>query len=124
MDSAPHVSRDYTLAAVERDGRVLRHASAELRADKEVVLAAVQKNGLALEHASRRLRADREVVLTAVEQNDRALKFAPLRIRKLREEWPRVRLIFLGHRNADCRLSWLPAELVGGPLLAALAHAL
>ena len=102
----------------------LEYASAELRADREVVRSAAQKDGRALQYASAELRADREVVLAAVAQNGEALRLAPLRIRNLREKWHCVRLLFLGHRSADCRLSWLPAELVGGPLLAALAHAL
>ena len=39
------------LAAVAQDGSALRHASAELKADREVVQAAVAQNGWALEHA-------------------------------------------------------------------------
>ena len=116
--------KEVVLAAVQQDGLALQFASEDLRADREVVLAAVQQHGLALQYASAELRADREVVLAAVQQNGEALRLAPLRIRKLREKWHCVRLLFLGHRSADCRLSWLPAELVGGPLLAALAHAL
>ena len=44
-------------------------ASEELRADRVVVLAAVQQDGRALKHASPEVRADREVVLAAVEQD-------------------------------------------------------
>ena len=51
-----------------QDGLTLRHAPAELQADREVVLAAVAQNGEALYHASAELRADREVVLAAVVQ--------------------------------------------------------
>jgi hypothetical protein len=65
-------------AAVDCAGsaRVLRHASAELRADRDVVLAAVRRCGDALRHASDRLRADREVVTAAVTQWGGALLHA------------------------------------------------
>ena len=36
----------------------LKHASVELRADREVVVAAVKQDGDALEYASEELRAD------------------------------------------------------------------
>ena len=66
------------------------------------------------------LRGDREVVLAAVENFDGAIEWAPPLVRKLRGEWPRVRLLFVGHADGRSPLSWLPAELVGGPLMAAL----
>ena len=50
--------REMVLAAVQRGGRALRYASAELRADREVVLAAVQQYADALEYASAELQAD------------------------------------------------------------------
>ena len=68
--------KETALAAVAQDGRALRFASAELRADKEVVLVAVAQNGRALQVASAGLRGDKEVVLVAVAQNGRALEYA------------------------------------------------
>jgi hypothetical protein len=53
---------------------ILKQASAELRADREVVLAAVAQRGRALEHADASLRVDREVVLAAVAQDGHALE--------------------------------------------------
>ena len=46
-----------TMVAVQQGGGTLKHASPELRADREVVLAAVDQNGDALRHASPELRA-------------------------------------------------------------------
>ena len=57
--------RKSALVAVQADGMALKHASPELKADREVVLAAVRKDGAALAYASPELRADREVVLVA-----------------------------------------------------------
>ena len=65
--------RDLVLAAVQQNGWVLRHASEEPKADREVALAAVEQAGEALEYASEELRTDREVVLAAVRhENSRA----------------------------------------------------
>jgi hypothetical protein len=52
------------LAAMARGdfSLILRHASAELRADKEVVLAAVAQKGDALQYASAELKVDKEVL--------------------------------------------------------------
>ena len=77
--------RGCMLAAVKQNGWVLRHASAELRADRELVLAAVGQQGAVLEFASPELRADRDVVLAAVGQNGRALEFASPELRADRE---------------------------------------
>ena len=56
---------DRSIARISRtaaqNGRALQHASAELKADKEVVLAAVAQYGGALQHASAELRANKEV---------------------------------------------------------------
>ena len=49
-----------------QNGWALRHASEDLRADKEVVLAAVAEDGYALQHAAAEMQADTEVVLAAV----------------------------------------------------------
>ena len=59
-----------------QDGEALKHASAELKADREVVLAAVAQYGNAVRCASAELKADREVVLAAARQNSDALRYA------------------------------------------------
>ena len=59
--------REVVLAAVQRDWRALKYASAELRADREVVLAAVRHDGFAFPYASAELKADRDFVLAAVQ---------------------------------------------------------
>jgi len=63
--------RGEVLAEVVKDGQALRHATDELKADREFILAAVA-HGFALQHVSAELKADREVVLAAVAQNDHA----------------------------------------------------
>ena len=68
--------KEVVLAAVKNSGAQLKYASPELRADKEVVLAAVNNTGYALQFASPELRADKEVVLAAVENKDFAIQFA------------------------------------------------
>ena len=50
-----------------KNGWVLKFASAELRADREIVLAAVKQDGWALAYASAELQADRELILTAMD---------------------------------------------------------
>ena len=69
------------LAAVAENGHALKHASAELRGDKEVVLAAIAKNGDVLDYASAELRADKEVVLAAVAQHGYLLDCASAELR-------------------------------------------
>ena len=64
--------RGEVLAEVVKDGQALRHATDELKADREFILAAVA-HGFALEHVSAELKADREVVLAAVGQYGPAL---------------------------------------------------
>ena len=64
------------MAVAYNDHYTLRHASAKLRADREVVLAAVAEDGLNLEHASAELQADRQVVQVAVQKTAGAIKFA------------------------------------------------
>ena len=80
-----HAHRCEALVAVKADGMVLKYASEELKADREVVLTAARQNGEVLKHASEELRADREVVLAAVRQNGRALKHASPEVRADRE---------------------------------------
>ena len=48
-------------------GNVLKHASEELRDDKEVVLAAVKQDGNAFEYTSEELKKDKEIFDTAKE---------------------------------------------------------
>ena len=64
------VDRDVVLAAVQRYGWYLKHASAEMQADREVVLAAVTKDGYVLQYASAELQADQEVVLAAMQSKE------------------------------------------------------
>ena len=49
---------------------LLRHASARLKADREVVLEAVKHSGCGLEYASEELRDDKEIALLAVAHED------------------------------------------------------
>ena len=68
------------------------HASAELRADREIVFAAINETsdvaerhpnyGSMLEHVSEELKADREIVRAAVRQDFRALQHASADLRK------------------------------------------
>ena len=55
--------RAQVLAEVLRCGSALKHASDELKNEREIVLAAVQHNGRALQFASDGLKNDREIVL-------------------------------------------------------------
>ena len=60
--------REVVMVAVKQCGWLLRYASEELRADREVVLAAASADdcgGEALQYASDDLRSDRDVVLAA-----------------------------------------------------------
>ena len=67
--------RGEVLAEVVKDGQALRHATDELKADREFILVAVA-HGFALQHVSAELKADREVVLVAVGQYGTALSAA------------------------------------------------
>ena len=64
------------LEAVRSDGLLLKFASENLKADKEVVLEAVKSDGRAFEYASENLKADKEVVLEAVKFDGRAFEYA------------------------------------------------
>lgn len=78
----------FVLAAVQRDGALLKCVSEALRAEREVVLAAVRSSGASLRYASEALRGDRGVVLAAVATNDpfgQALGFASPALRADRE---------------------------------------
>ena len=61
------------MIAVTQGGDALKHASEELKNDREVILAAVTQYGYALEWASDELKHDEEVVLAAVAQDGGAL---------------------------------------------------
>lgn len=71
---------DVMMEAVKKNGRNLRFASVELKANHEIVLEAV-KNGMALDFASENLRANREIVLEAVKNSDYAIQYASLNLR-------------------------------------------
>ena len=77
--------RRLILSAVAINGRLLQHASAELRADRDVVLAAVACRGAALQYASPELQADRDVVLAAMANDGWALRYASAELRADRE---------------------------------------
>ena len=49
----------------------LKHASQQVRGDREVVRAAVEQDGWALKYASQQLRGDREMVVAALKQHAR-----------------------------------------------------
>ena len=55
------------LAAVKSDGRALRHAPEELRADREVALAAVNSSWKAMKFVAPELQTNREIVQAAAE---------------------------------------------------------
>ena len=74
--------KSVVLAAVERNGTVLKLAPAKFKQDKDVVLAAVTHNGLALQHAAETLRNSKDVVLAAVRQTKWALESASDELQK------------------------------------------
>ena len=74
------------LAACQRDGFALEHASAALRADPQIVLAAVPtSHGRALRFASDALLADRQFALDAVKLDGSALQFFSEELREDKE---------------------------------------
>jgi len=85
-ENGNYPEREILLAAARQNGKaILRSASDEVRADREIVLAAVRQSCWALEYASKDLRADREIVLAAVQQSGRALEYASKDLRADRE---------------------------------------
>jgi len=68
--------RHFVMAALEKDPLILRLASRDLKADKELVLRAVTLCWKALEYASYEVRSDQDVVAAALAQNPLALQFA------------------------------------------------
>ena len=90
---------DVMMQAVKKNGRNLRFASSDLKANRKIVLEAV-KNGMALDLACETLRADREIVLEAVKNSRYAIKYVPQNLQhdpeilkivtnppKLEEDW-------------------------------------
>jgi len=71
--------------AVTLFGTSLQHASADLRADREIVMAAVKRQGIALSYANEALCKDRGIVLTAVADDGGALAYASQELRADRE---------------------------------------
>jgi hypothetical protein len=74
-------NRLQVLAAVQRNGFNLQHASEALRGTKNVVLAAVADEGCALRFASEQLRNDRSVVMRAIESDPYAYYHASATLR-------------------------------------------
>ena len=72
-----------------KDGRYLKCEVPNLQRDKEVVLAAVKQNGDVLKHASDELKADKEVVRIALTTMTSGIKAAL----KLRKQGPIVKTI-------------------------------
>jgi hypothetical protein len=73
--------RNLVLTAVKRNGKALRHASADLKADQDVVLAAVRNDAHALRYASAKLQADQDFAMKAVACNSQALLYLSERLR-------------------------------------------
>lgn len=97
--------RGLMLAAVERNGLALRHASAELRSDRDVVLTAVASDGRALQYASAELQADQNVVTTAVTRCGHALQYASADLRGHRS------IVLKAVRNIGWSLRFASVEL-------------
>ena len=68
--------KELVLVLVKLNGDALLYASEELKNDKEVVLETVKRDGAALGYASEELLNDKEVVLEAVKQDWWALLYA------------------------------------------------
>ena len=61
---------------VRKNWRMLQHAPAELRSDRQLVLEAVGQSWEALKFVSQNLRSDKKLVLSAVEQDGLAMEYA------------------------------------------------
>jgi Domain of unknown function (DUF4116) len=68
-------NRDFCLAAVTANSKVLRLLSATFKADREIVLKAIEQDACSIMHASVTLKADRTMVLRAVKKNGIAIKY-------------------------------------------------
>ena len=77
--------REVVMTAVAEDWQALEYATEELRGDREVVMTAVTSNGWGLLYATEELRGDREVVMTAIAQNGWAVNHASEELRGDRE---------------------------------------
>jgi hypothetical protein len=79
--------KEVVQAAARNDklGTALRHASAELRNDRETVMIACASSGQALMYASEELQDDKEVALIAVKQDGEELSSVSKRLSGDRE---------------------------------------
>jgi len=74
--------REIVLAAVNRFGSDIFHASFKLRLDREIVLIAIKQEGALLRRVSPKFRADPEIAMAAIKQDRLAGKFADYNLRK------------------------------------------
>ena len=86
-------------------GKLLKYASQELKADREIVLAAIKNHGCSLEYASEELKTDREVVLAAIKNNGESLKYASEELKTDRE------LVLAAVKNKGWSLVYASQEL-------------
>lgn len=63
------------------DGELLKHASNDLKNDKEIVLTAIKNSYLSLQYASEALKDDKDFVMTAVKKCGLSLKFVSTRLK-------------------------------------------
>lgn len=111
--------RKLALAAVERDGLLLRSASEELRADAGVVLAAVRQNPGAYHFIAEPLKASWEVAAVAVQKDWRLFRRLPSKLQSNRD----VALAALRSRGATkagkalqkMTVAAMVAEILEGP---------
>lgn len=75
-NSRSQIARQGLLLTLDKDGLALRHATAEMLADREIVLAAVSQTGRALEYATEELKAEKEIVSAACRSYSPALELA------------------------------------------------
>ena len=91
---------------MSKSGWALKHATKNLKGDREIVMKAVSQEGLALQFAAEELKADREIVMTAVAQLGVALQFATKDLKEDKEllqralEGPRNRRSVVGMKVA------------------------
>ncbi len=64
------------LAAVKKNGRLLRFASKDLKNDKVFVMNALENFDCSLYNCSKILKNDKDVVLAAVKNNSYSLQYA------------------------------------------------
>lgn len=77
---------DVVMAAVEGEGTMLEHASAQMKANRDVVMAAVKQDGWAFAQASNELKDDVDVVMAMLHSDSRQFPEVSTRLR----EDPRV----------------------------------